>query len=142
MSVAFGASCLIVGAVEGSKVGILILCLPAFCITALSRWLAIQATDAWSDPVRSLVNLGRVKLADSLGLTLPAKLEEEKRMWGLVTKYIYHAEDEFGVALDKFRKGFVAADNIVVLTAEIGGPPVVDKNDATDEVEVEDEGAG
>jgi hypothetical protein len=113
--------------VEGSKFGILILCLPAFCITALSRWLAIQATDAWSDPIRSLVNLGRVKLADRLGLQLPAKLEEEKEMWGLVTKYVYYATDEFGVPLDKFRKGFDAPDKPVMLAEIIGGEATVDR---------------
>jgi len=49
-------------------------------------------------------NLGRAKLADGLGLDLPASLEEEKTMWGLVTKYAYYADQHLGNALDAYRK--------------------------------------
>jgi hypothetical protein len=73
--------------------------LATFC-----HWLAIWAIDAWSSPIHALVNLGRVKLADSLGLKLPKTLEEEKKMWGLFAGYTYYANPEDGEALDTYRK--------------------------------------
>jgi hypothetical protein len=56
------------------------------------------------------VNLGRVKLADSLGLMLPKTLEEEKEMWGLVTKYAYYASPEYGEPLNAYRKKIAVDD--------------------------------
>ncbi|MFI9749492.1 hypothetical protein [Streptomyces collinus] len=47
---------------------------------------AVAATDEWAAAVRALVNLGRKPLADGLGLTLPKSLEDERRMWQLVTR--------------------------------------------------------
>lgn len=38
------------------------------------------------------------------GLRLPASLEKEKTMWGLVTKYAFYASREYGEALDAYRK--------------------------------------
>ena len=90
LSLFFGFACLILGAIEHFKAGILLLSVPAFSLTILCHWLAIKAIDNWSYPIHALVNLGRVKLADNLGLVLPKTLEEEKEMWGLVTKYAYY----------------------------------------------------
>ncbi|MCX4826122.1 hypothetical protein OG883_41365 [Streptomyces sp. NBC_01142] len=47
---------------------------------------AVAATDEWAAAVRALVNLGRKPLADGLGLVLPKSLEDERRMWQLVTR--------------------------------------------------------
>ncbi|WP_406841510.1 hypothetical protein ACICHK_41550 (plasmid) [Streptomyces sp. AHU1] len=47
---------------------------------------AVAATDEWAAAVRALVNLGRKPLADGLGLALPKSLEDERRMWQLVTR--------------------------------------------------------
>jgi hypothetical protein len=104
LSIFFGFACLVLGSIEHFKIGILVLTVPAFSLAFLCHWLAIRATDAWSYPIHALVNLGRVKLADSLGLELPETLEEEKKMWGLVTMYAYYASREYGEALDAYRK--------------------------------------
>jgi len=65
LSLFFGVACLVLGAIEHFKIGILLLAVPAFLLAILCHWLAIKALDAWSYPIRALVNLGRVKLADS-----------------------------------------------------------------------------
>lgn len=77
LSLFFGVACAVLGAcvvlgtIEHFKIDILLLSFPAFALAYSCHWLAIKATDAWSYPIHALVNLGRVKLADSLGLMLP-----------------------------------------------------------------------
>jgi hypothetical protein len=58
-------------------------------VAAAPGWylLAVQACSYWSGCVQALVNLGRVPLAKSLGLTLPASLSEEREMWLTVTDF-------------------------------------------------------
>lgn len=102
LSIFFGFACLVLGSIEHFKISILLLSVPAFLLAILCHWFAIRAIDAWSYPSRALVNLGRVKLADSLGLRLPKTLKEEKTMWGLVAEYAANRED--GEALDAYRK--------------------------------------
>lgn len=104
LSVLFGFACVFLGAIEHFKISILLLSVPAFLLAILCHWLAIRAIDGWGYPIHALVNLGRVKLADSLGLRLPETLQEEKAMWGLVTKYSYYADRGYGDALDIYRK--------------------------------------
>jgi hypothetical protein len=104
LSVFFCFACLALGVIEYFKISILLLSIPAVLLAFLCHWLAVRAVDAWSYPIHALVNLGRVKLADSLGLRLPASIEEEKSMWGLVTKYAFYASREYGQALDAYRK--------------------------------------
>jgi hypothetical protein len=100
----FGLACLVLGFIENFKVSVLLLSVPAFLLTIISYWLALNAIDAWKYPMQALANLGRVKLADSLGLTLPETLEKEKAMWGLVTRYAYYARPEDGEKLNAYRK--------------------------------------
>lgn len=104
LSFFFGVACWILWAIEDFKIGILLLSAPAFSLAFLCHWLAIKAIDAWSYPIHALVNLGRVKLADSLGLKLPKTLEEEKEMWGLVVDYAVYASPEYGKPLNAYRK--------------------------------------
>jgi hypothetical protein len=112
LSIAFGMACLILGIVEHLKIPLLLLSIPAFVLSVVFHWLAVRAIDAWSYPIHALVNLGRSKLAEGLGLQLPAALEDEKRMWGLVTKYAYHATSNYGCALDAFRKPLKEAERL------------------------------
>jgi hypothetical protein len=42
---------------------------------------AVLATDSWAAAVRAMVDLGRVPLAKSYGLVLPATLQDERDMW-------------------------------------------------------------
>jgi hypothetical protein len=100
----FAVTCLVIGVIEHFKIGILLLSIPALLLAVLSHWLAIRAIDAWSYPVHALVNLGRAKLADSLGLRLPETIVQEKAMWGLVVRYAYYADQKYGEKLDMYRK--------------------------------------
>ncbi|MCQ9132251.1 MULTISPECIES: hypothetical protein [Streptomyces] len=66
-----------------------VLVLTGACLLALTPvWYhaAVAATDEWAAAVRALVNLGRRPLAEGLGLALPKRLEDERRMWHLVTR--------------------------------------------------------
>ncbi|MCX5262453.1 hypothetical protein [Streptomyces sp. NBC_00199] len=66
-----------------------VLVLSGACLLALTPvWYhaAVAATDEWAAAVRALVNLGRKPLAEGLGLALPKHLEDERRMWQLVTR--------------------------------------------------------
>lgn len=129
LSIFFGFACWVLGAIEHFKISILLLSVPAFLLAILCHWLAIRAIDAWADPVHALVNLGRVKLADSLGLRLPKTLEEEKTMWGLVTMYSYYANPEYGRALDAYRK----------LSTEQEAKKCVDEENENDGKAIDDE---
>jgi hypothetical protein len=103
LSLVFGLACLVLGAIE-QNTSILVLSVPAFALAILCQPLAIRAVDAWSYPFHALINLGRVKLAEGLGLQLPKTIEEEMHMWGLVTKYAYFASRQYGEALNAYRK--------------------------------------
>jgi hypothetical protein len=75
----------------------------ALALAVLSHWLAVRTTREWGYVVQALVNIGRLKLAESLGLKLPASLQQEKTMWGLVTRYGYFAKSKVGDELNTFR---------------------------------------
>jgi hypothetical protein len=75
----------------------------AFGLTLLSHWFAVRTTAEWSYSVQALVNIGRIKLAEQLGLRVPDTLEAEKEMWGLTTSYVFWSKLEIGAKLDAFR---------------------------------------
>jgi hypothetical protein len=67
--------------------------------------VAIRSTDDWAAAVRSLVNVGREPLAEALALDLPATIEQERQMWGLVTTLTARPYHPIRRAdLDKFRR--------------------------------------
>ena len=103
LSILVGLLCLAVCALRGAN-EMALYALLAFAVAYACYELAVSATDTWTDPFRSLVNLGRVKLAAKLGLKIPKILEEEKIMWGLVTRYVYFADPTVGQALNFYRK--------------------------------------
>ena len=73
--------------------------------------MAVTSSSYWSSTVQALVNLGRTKLAEELGLEIPTTLSEEHAMWGLVTGFVYYGDTYTGEQLDAFRKGAAAARN-------------------------------
>ncbi|MEH2536936.1 MULTISPECIES: hypothetical protein [unclassified Bradyrhizobium] len=75
----------------------------AFGLTLLSHWFAVRTTAEWSYSVQALVNIGRIKLAEQLGLRVPDTLEAEKEMWGFATSYVFWSKPEIGAKLDPFR---------------------------------------
>jgi hypothetical protein len=68
-------------------------------------WGAVNATDGWSSAVKAMVDLGRTKLAESYGLTMPKSLESERDMWrtmGWIVGFAY--DDEAAKEIDQYRK--------------------------------------
>jgi len=97
-------ACWVIGFIANLNSSIPVLGFISLLVTFLFYRLAIRAADAWKYPIHALVNLGRVKLADSLGLRFPETLEEEKKMWLLVTRYAFWADTGLGKELDSYRK--------------------------------------
>ncbi|NUR73100.1 MAG: hypothetical protein HOU81_19970 [Hamadaea sp.] len=64
---------------------------------------AVVTTDDWAAAVRAMVNVGRVPLAEALGLRLPEGLSEERTMWTLSSQLTRLAYDERAEQLDKYR---------------------------------------
>jgi len=83
----------IIAVSEGPKPSTVIVCIFAFLIAVFCHWLAVKSTTEWGYTVQALVNIGRVKLAENLGLHLPEKLEDEKQMWGLVVRYGFYDKE-------------------------------------------------
>lgn len=50
--------------------------------------IAITGTDEWAATIRAQVDLGRAKLAESLGLKIPEDLTAEREMWSLVNTFV------------------------------------------------------
>ncbi|GAA1380837.1 hypothetical protein [Catellatospora chokoriensis] len=66
---------------------------------------AVRAVDGWDGAVRSIVNLGRVRLAEHLGLVMPDNLADERLMWLAVARLVRDpADPRAAVSLDAYRK--------------------------------------
>ncbi|WP_271615302.1 hypothetical protein [Bradyrhizobium sp. CCBAU 51627] len=97
----FGAACAIY---ERGPLLLVLVSVVALALSPICHWLAIRTTGEWAVAVQALVNVSRLKLAQAMGLEVPKSLAEEKKMWGLVTKYTYFARDADGAALDPYKK--------------------------------------
>jgi hypothetical protein len=73
--------------------------------------LAILGTDEWAATVRAQVDLGRLKLAESLGFKLPKTIHNERALWWHLGHFVKAPADRSKVddVLDKFRA--LARDN-------------------------------
>lgn len=60
----------------------------AGAIAPISYGLAVLLVDVWKASVRGLVNLGRIPLAQALGLTIPVDPDEERQMWEVVDAFV------------------------------------------------------
>ena len=104
LSAAFGIATLagIAGSPNKSMLG----AVAAVAFLSMYLWyrMAVLGTSYWSATVQALVNLGRTKLADELGLKIPPKIDEERAMWWLVTTFAYDNNDEAAHKLDQYRK--------------------------------------
>lgn len=66
--------------------------------------LAVLATDAWASAVKAMVDVGRVPLAEGLGLRIPETLAEERQMWQKVGWFLgYRFNPEAAANLDPYR---------------------------------------
>ena len=105
LSALFGViALLVVVHAGGINFSLLISAIIAFTSMLLWYHMAVLTSRYWSATVQALVNIGRKGLADSMGLMIPKKIEEEREMWGAVTKFVYYGYAETTVAeLDKYR---------------------------------------
>lgn len=84
--------------------GLFVVAALAFAVMLLCRWMLVRVTRDWSLAVQAMVNLGRKKLAESLGLQIPVSLEEERHMWGHLTSFVFYGDQAHGSAVDHYRK--------------------------------------
>ena len=76
----------------------------AFLVARLWYKAAVASSSYWYSTVQALVNVGRVELAEQLGLRIPATLDEERTMWAALSDLVigpYSAKA--AKALDPFR---------------------------------------
>lgn len=90
--------------VHRQSLGLLAFAMVAFLSMAIWYELAITSTSYWSSTVQALVNLGRVGLAEQLGLDIPLELDAERAMWGNLTSFVYFGDLESGRKLDPYRR--------------------------------------
>jgi hypothetical protein len=86
---------------------LLVITVLAFTVMLLCRCMLVRVTREWSLVVQGIVNIGRKKLAATLGLQLPPSLEAEKRMWGHLTAFVFYGRN--GELLDAYRAPAAAA---------------------------------
>lgn len=56
--------------------------------------LAVRSTDAWREAVQAMINVGRLGLAEALGLRVPSSIDEEREMWRAVMGFIEKPVDD------------------------------------------------
>jgi len=106
---AFGASAAMI-ALGTASFSLLPMAFVAFVLMPVCYRLATASTTYLNETVRGIVNVGRVGLAASLGLSLPPTLELEREMWGIVNAFTFYPyEDEWASRLDEFRARAVAS---------------------------------
>jgi hypothetical protein len=65
---------------------------------------AVASTDDWAAAVHALVEVGRKPLAESLGLEMPESLEDERRMWQLVSLQVNRGYRDSNANINRFRR--------------------------------------
>jgi hypothetical protein len=75
----------------------------AFVSTLAWYQMAIVSTSYWSKTVQALVNLGRIKLANEMGLVIPDGIDEEREMWWSLTSFVYENDSKVLKTLNRFR---------------------------------------
>ena len=89
MALLFITCLLIIGLVPQARVRAVVIAVVALLIMPASYRLAVRNMVDWAQSVKAMVNLGRIDLANALGLSVPATLEDERTMW---SAYYYAIE--------------------------------------------------
>jgi hypothetical protein len=106
LSVLFGAVALLTAFLTAGSPdwGLAVWGVVALALTRTWYGAALTGTSYWDAAVRALVDVGRKPLAGALGLRLPDKIEDERRMWSLVAAFgFYEYDSEWSGQLDPFR---------------------------------------
>jgi hypothetical protein len=95
--------------------------------------VAVVAVDDWAGAVRAMVNLGRLPLATSIGLTLPNTIDDERVMWSLATEFAAgpYTQETIG-ALNEFRVKAIDANSSEQESGNDGAHGAVPGNQTTD----------
>jgi hypothetical protein len=71
---------------------------------------AVKATDAWSSSVKAMVDIGRIALANALGLQIPDTLADEREMWQQVNWLLgFEYKPKAVTGLDPYRQSMPGA---------------------------------
>jgi len=99
--------------------------------------LAVSSTTYWATTVRAMVNVGRLRLAEVMGLEMPDTVEEEQTMWGALTGFVFGEDTEYWKnELNKYRtrKRDVGSEKVDESTA-LRGQSSDDGGDGSDDAD-------
>lgn len=84
----------------------IVLALVSAVLVPVSYRGAMRNMKEWRNSVRAMVNLGRFRVAENIGLQLPWTLDDERRMWESTSNVLHYVADPGSRAwLDVFRRG-------------------------------------
>jgi hypothetical protein len=129
LSAAFGFFSLVAMFGSNTKATLVAGAVVAFSSMRIWYSMAVESTSYWSSTVRALVNIGRAKLADEMGLELPDSIVAERRMWWLVVAHVYKADPDAAQELDRYRKHKPTASSV----AEVDAAEPQDERDQHDQ---------
>ncbi len=119
-----GAVSIVMGFLHGEPtLGLIAVGVTALCLAPLWYQLAVRSTDNWYQAMQALVNLGRKPLAESLNLTLPSTIEEERKMWRSVGWLV---KERYNSQVSKILQPFSSAASAIP-PAPDGEPPFDDQ---------------
>lgn len=96
----------LVAMLDVSRPAPLVLAAVAAALVPVSYRGAIRNMKDWHNSVRAMVNLGRFRIADGIGLNLPWTLDDERHMWEAASSVLHYDSDASSRAwLDVFRRG-------------------------------------
>lgn len=105
LSALVGLISLIAALLGDAQLKLFVISVVAIGLSPIWYWLAVVSTSEWYACVQALVNLGRLPLAQAMGLQIPATLEEERRMWEALTTLVTSEETDSTIVLDSHRQG-------------------------------------
>jgi hypothetical protein len=105
LSCAFALSALFTGLfAQGGTTSLVLSGVIAFILVPFWYRSAVTSTSYLQVVVRALVHIGRKHVANSLGLRIPATIEEEREMWSLAAAFVFYPYNpKWSGRLDKFR---------------------------------------
>jgi hypothetical protein len=112
----------------------LVIGLIAILSTKVWYEMAIISTSYYAKTVQAVVNLGRFKLANELGLYVPYEIEHERRMWWLLKSFVFGNDDTAAQELGAvYRTRQPAPHAPKIEEAHKGGPPPATPADQDEE---------
>lgn len=100
---AFSMACFLVAGVKRDGY-VLLLGVAVLPLIPLSYRLAVRNVKDWSHSVRALVNLGRIPLAQGMGLTMPETVQDEQNMWKTYLYAIEELDSRYTAFYDYYRR--------------------------------------